>query len=150
MRGPFEKYGKTLARLCAEEATTATLRANRPRRLLAREQRDGEKTGACIVAHCGNDCVPWDLTVLKLHEEVKRNSETYGGTYRTAAVTARRAVRWPAQYQLGKARTSSKPTLILRHGCEGRQKYTQQISHQRPTRPAPSLVQRALDHGPRG
>ena len=75
--GPFEKYGKTLAKLCAEEGVhycDITGESDFVRHLIKEHDSTARKTGACIVAHCGNDCVPWDLTVLKLHEEaVKRN-----------------------------------------------------------------------------
>ena len=75
--GPFEKYGKTLARLCAEEGVhycDITGESDFVRHLIKEHDATARKSGACIVAHCGNDCVPWDLTVLKLHEEaVKRN-----------------------------------------------------------------------------
>lgn len=32
-----------------------------------------EASGARIVHFCGHDCVPWDLSVLAMHEEVKKN-----------------------------------------------------------------------------
>ena len=75
--GPFEKYGKTLAKLCAEEGVhycDITGESDFVRHLIKEHDATARKSGACIVAHCGNDCVPWDLTVLKLHEEaVRRN-----------------------------------------------------------------------------
>jgi hypothetical protein len=35
-----------------------------------------KKTGAKIVHFCGHDCIPWDLCVLKLSNEMKKKGET--------------------------------------------------------------------------
>ena len=114
--GPFEKYGKTLARLCAEEGVhycDITGESDFVRHLIKEHDATARKSGACIVAHCGNDCVPWDLTVLKLHEEaVKRNLKlTAVDTFTELppSFAASGGTVATAQYQLGKARTSSKP-----------------------------------------
>lgn len=35
-----------------------------------------KKTGAKIVHFCGHDCIPWDLCVLKIANEMKKKGET--------------------------------------------------------------------------
>lgn len=113
--GPFELYGKTLVQLCAESGVhyaditgeTDFVRGN-----ISSLDAKARETGACIVSHCGNDCIPNDLLVFELHKFAKTNNcqlselQTYqefnaeasmsGGTLKTA------------QYQLGKNRNSNK------------------------------------------
>ena len=113
--GPFELYGKTLVKLCAESGVhycditgeTDFVRGN-----ISSLDNTARETGACIISHCGNDCVPNDLLVLELHklatskncrlEEIQTYQEfnaeatMSGGTLKTA------------QYQLGKNRNNKK------------------------------------------
>mmetsp|Transcript_13282 Transcript_13282/g.40910 ORF Transcript_13282/g.40910 Transcript_13282/m.40910 type:complete len:404 (-) Transcript_13282:202-1413(-) len=116
--GPFEKYGQTLVKLCAEEGVhyaDITGETDFVRKMIEQHDATARKTGASIVPHCGNDCVPWDLTVLKFHEaaaakgstisEVKTYTEVppgfgvSGGTLTTAV------------FQLGKKRGGAKPAF---------------------------------------
>ena len=113
--GPFELYGKTLVRLCAEcgvhycdiTGETDFVRGN-----ISSLDGKAQETGACIISHCGNDCIPNDLLVLELHklatskncrleelqtyQEFNAEATMSGGTLKTA------------QYQLGKNRNNRK------------------------------------------
>jgi short subunit dehydrogenase-like uncharacterized protein len=115
--GPFEKYGKTLVKICAEEGVhyaDITGETDFVRDMVQQYDEKARESGAVIVSHCGNDCIPQDLTVFEMHQHAKKNNAeliqvmTYpefsassswsGGTIATAS------------YQLGKDR-SSKPKI---------------------------------------
>ena len=36
------------------------------RAMVAQHDATAQQTGARIVVHCGNDCIPWDLTVFEV------------------------------------------------------------------------------------
>ena len=57
--GPFEKYGQTLVKLCAEEGVhyaDITGETDFVRKMIEQHDATARKTGASIVPHCGNDC----------------------------------------------------------------------------------------------
>ena len=69
--GPFDKYGKALVALCAEEGVhyaDITGQTDFFREMIREHDAVARETGANIVCHCGNDCIPWDLTVLEMHD----------------------------------------------------------------------------------
>jgi len=114
--GPFEKYGKVLAKLCAEEGVhycDITGESDFVRHVIKEHDTTARKTGACLVPHCGNDCVPWDLSVLKLRDAaIKRNLrlvrvDTF--TELPPSFAASGGTVATAQFQLGKARGAAKP-----------------------------------------
>mmetsp|Transcript_12119 Transcript_12119/g.21777 ORF Transcript_12119/g.21777 Transcript_12119/m.21777 type:complete len:297 (+) Transcript_12119:330-1220(+) len=86
------------------------------REMISTYDEKARETGACIICHCGNDCIPSDLTVLELNNYAKskglelKEVQTYaeygegaswsGGTLKTAA------------YQLGKDRKKMDKTTF--------------------------------------
>jgi short subunit dehydrogenase-like uncharacterized protein len=115
--GPFEKYSQTLVKLCAELGTyyaDITGETDFVRQTIDQHDKTAQETGAVILCHCGNDCIPCDLTVYEMHqfaksqqceltevmtyEEFSDNASFSGGTASTAA------------FQLGKDRTKPKTT----------------------------------------
>ena len=101
--GPFEKYGPWLIKACAEEGVDycdITGESDFVRAAIGACDEAARRTGAQIVPHCGQDCIPWDLTVLQMHEhaaakgltlaeahtytELADNFEASGGTVTTA------------------------------------------------------------------
>lgn len=125
--GPFEKYGTTLVKLCAElgvHYADITGESDFFRMMIERHDETARKSGAVIVPHCGNDCIPWDLSVLEMskyaaskgceltsastYTEVPPGTAMSGGTLTTAI------------YQLGKARAKSAATFDpLLRGADG-------------------------------
>ena len=136
--GPFEKYGQTLVKLCAEEGVDYADSAPEPgvfslgrsaltdraaaavsgesdflRAMVAQHDATAQQTGARIVVHCGNDCIPWDLTVFEMHKhaqskgaelvEVQTFGE-FGDSFGASGGTLTTAI-----YQLGKQRSAAKP-----------------------------------------
>lgn len=116
--GPFEKYGQTLVKICAEEGVhyaDITGETDFFRTMIEQHDATAQKTGAKIVIHCGNDCIPWDLTVLEMHkyaqkkgaELVEASTVTeYGRSFGASGGTLTTAV-----YQLGKKRDGAKPSF---------------------------------------
>jgi|MDTB01.3.fsa_nt_gb short subunit dehydrogenase-like uncharacterized protein len=110
--GPFEKYGKTLLRLCAEEGVhyaDITGESDFVRSMIGESDAVARKNGACCVVHAGNDVIPYDLTAFEMNKLAKSKGYTLtecrcytetplslnvgsGGTITTAV------------YQLGKTR----------------------------------------------
>ena len=41
------------------------------RAMIAQHDATAQQTGARIVVHCGNDCIPWDLTVFQMHKHAQ-------------------------------------------------------------------------------
>ena len=101
--GPFEKYGPWLIKACADEGVDycdITGESDFVRAAIGACDDAARRTGAQIVPHCGQDCIPWDLTVLQMHEhaaakgltlaeahtytELADNFEASGGTVTTA------------------------------------------------------------------
>jgi short subunit dehydrogenase-like uncharacterized protein len=117
--GPFERYGQALVRLCADlgvHYADITGESDFFRRMIEENDARARESGACIVVHCGNDCIPWDLTVYEMSKlassvgaqltsastftEVPASADALsGGTVTTA------------MFQLGKKRTKSKVTF---------------------------------------
>ena len=112
--GPFEKYGQTLVKVCAEEGVhyaDITGESDFFRMMIERHDGTARKSGAIIVPHCGNDCIPWDLSVFEMskyaksqgselveastYTEVPSGTAMSGGTLNTAI------------FQLGKKRSKS-------------------------------------------
>ncbi|KAL7567449.1 hypothetical protein ACA910_021407 [Epithemia clementina (nom. ined.)] len=75
MAGPFEKYGQTLVKLCAEYGVhyaDITGETEFVRQNIEQHDAKARQTGASIVSHCGNDCVPQDLMVHELYQYVQK------------------------------------------------------------------------------
>ena len=56
--GPFEKYGQTLVKLCAEEGVCygdITGETDFVRKMIKEHSSKAKETGAIIISHCGND-----------------------------------------------------------------------------------------------
>ena len=81
--------------------------------MIAQHDATAQQTGARIVIHCGNDCIPWDLTVFQMHKhaqikaaqlvEAKTYGE-FGDAFGASGGTLTTAI-----YQLGKQRSAAKP-----------------------------------------
>lgn len=72
--GPFEKYGTTLHKLCAEEGVhyaDITGETSFVRMMIDQHDDLARKNKATLVSHCGNDCIPQDLTVFEMNEYAK-------------------------------------------------------------------------------
>mmetsp|Transcript_11871 Transcript_11871/g.34271 ORF Transcript_11871/g.34271 Transcript_11871/m.34271 type:complete len:433 (-) Transcript_11871:154-1452(-) len=101
--GPFEKYGQTLVKLCAENGVhyaDITGETDFVRTNIQSHSKAAQESGAAILSHCGNDCIPQDLTVLEMHNyavgkgmelvqantyvEVPESASLSGGTIATA------------------------------------------------------------------
>ena len=150
--GPFEKYGMTLHKLCAEEGVhyaDITGETSFVRRVITEHDRIARQTGACLVSHCGNDCIPQDLTVFELHryatsqkctlkrvvtyDEFPNEASMSGGTLTTAL------------YQLSKPKNKNKtntnstgnananvdPLVQLEDGTKS--KFSTQVTHKKST-----------------
>jgi len=110
--GPFEKYGQTLVRVCAEERVHYADICGETdffRKMIAQHDSLARERGAAIVVHCGNDCIPQDLTVYELNQYAKSNNarlsrvETFVQVAEEAAFSGGTAAT--AAYQLSKHRT---------------------------------------------
>lgn len=72
--GPFELYGKKLVQMCAEEGVhyaDITGETDFVREMISKYDEKARETGACIIPHCGNDCIPSDLTVFEMNKFAK-------------------------------------------------------------------------------
>ena len=117
--GPFEKYGITLHKLCAEEGAhyaDITGETSFFRHIIDAHDDKARENKASLVSHCGNDCIPQDMTVFEMNEYAKSKGCTLkkvttfdvfpseatfsGGTLTTA------------MYQLGKSKSDQKPTSL--------------------------------------
>jgi len=114
--GPFEKYSQTLVKVCAEEGVhyaDITGESDFFRKMIAEHDATAQKTGAKIVIHCGNDAIPWDLTVFEMSKLARSKGAelaeawTYGEFGATAAASG--GTLTTAIYQLGKRRGGAKP-----------------------------------------
>ena len=112
--GPFEKYGQTLVKLCAEEGVSyadITGESDFFRSMIAQHDATARRTGATIVIHCGNDCIPWDLTVFEMHELARRRGgelvEVSTYTEYPPGTGASGGTLTTAVYQLGKKRSGA-------------------------------------------
>lgn len=72
--GPFELYGKKLVQMCAEEGVhygDITGETDFVREMISKYDDVARETGACILPHCGNDCIPSDLTIFEMNKFAK-------------------------------------------------------------------------------
>lgn len=73
--GPFELFGKKLVQMCAEEGVhyaDITGETDFVREIIVKYDKTARETGACIIPHCGNDCIPCDLTVMEMNKFAKK------------------------------------------------------------------------------
>lgn len=112
--GPFEKYGQTLVQICAEEGVhyaDITGESDFFRMMIERYDEVARKSGALIVPHCGNDCIPWDLSVFEMDKYAKSHGshliEASTFTEIPPGTVASGGTLNTAIYQLGKKRTRS-------------------------------------------
>lgn len=101
--GPFERYGQTLVKLCAEEGVhyaDITGETDFVRLIVGKYDAIARSSGAVICVHCGNDAIPWDCSVLEmskfakskgctlsevnLYTELSSDASPSGGTLTTA------------------------------------------------------------------
>ena len=72
--GPFEKYGSPVVEFCAKYGThyvDITGESDWVRTMILHWDKTAQLTGAKIVSMCGNDSIPWDLSVMKLEKELQ-------------------------------------------------------------------------------
>ena len=72
--GPFEKYGITLHKLCAEEGVhyaDITGETSFFRHVIDQHDDKARTSKATLVSHCGTDCIPQDLTVFEMDKYAK-------------------------------------------------------------------------------
>jgi short subunit dehydrogenase-like uncharacterized protein len=77
--GPFEKYGQALVQLCVEEGVhyaDITGESDYVRMMVEKHHAAARQKGVTVVHHCGNDCIPWDLTVFELAQLAKQKGGT--------------------------------------------------------------------------
>jgi short subunit dehydrogenase-like uncharacterized protein len=112
--GPFEKYGQSLLKLCASMGVhyaDITGESDFVRTMISENDLTAQQSGAVIIPHCGNDCIPQDLTVWELHEYAKKHGcslkqvLTYVTVHQDASLSGGTAAT--AAYQLGKNRNDS-------------------------------------------
>jgi short subunit dehydrogenase-like uncharacterized protein len=73
--GPFHAYGATLLKLCAELGVhycDITGETNFVRDAIVSSDAIARSSGAVIVPHCGNDCIPNDLLTYEMHLYAKQ------------------------------------------------------------------------------
>lgn len=117
--GPFELYGKKLVQICAEEGVhyaDITGETDFVREMIVKYDKTARDTGACIIPHCGNDCIPSDLTVFEMHKFARKNGfelkevqlyEEHGADAAWSGGTLA-----TASYQLGKDRKNKTKTAF--------------------------------------
>ena len=112
--GPFEKYGQTLLKLCAEYGVhyaDITGETDFVRTMISEHDLTAQQSGAVIIPHCGNDCIPQDLTVWELHQYAKKHNcslqqvLTYVTVHQDASLSGGTAAT--AAFQLGKNRNDT-------------------------------------------
>jgi short subunit dehydrogenase-like uncharacterized protein len=77
--GPFCLYGTPLVHVCALLGTSycdITGESDWVRNMIDKFDDLARSTGARIVNFCGHDCIPWDLAVYKLNEQIQRVSSS--------------------------------------------------------------------------
>jgi short subunit dehydrogenase-like uncharacterized protein len=110
--GPFEKYSQTLVKLCAElgvHYADITGESDFFRQTIEKHDKTAQESGAVIICHSGNDCIPCDLTVYEMHKFAKEKGyqlkevmtyEEFGDSAGLSGGTATTAA-----FQLSKDRT---------------------------------------------
>eukprot|EP00933_Yihiella_yeosuensis_P022449 TRINITY_DN17692_c0_g1_i1.p1 TRINITY_DN17692_c0_g1~~TRINITY_DN17692_c0_g1_i1.p1 ORF type:complete len:409 (-),score=69.83 TRINITY_DN17692_c0_g1_i1:44-1270(-) len=71
--GPFVRYGEPLLKACALKGVDYVDTSGEStffRTMIEKYDSVAKKSGARIVVHCGQDCVPYDLMVWKLWKEL--------------------------------------------------------------------------------
>jgi len=127
--GPFEKYGQALLKLCAAEGVSyadITGETDFVRAMITQCDAEARRTGAVIVPHCGNDCIPWDLTVWEMHKRAQARgwalTQVSFFTEAPPSLAASGGTLTTAIYQLGKERRGAKtafdPLLLDAHGVK--------------------------------
>lgn len=80
--GPFSRYGSNVVEFCSKFGThyaDITGEVDWVRGMIDRWDDDARRTGARIVSLCGNDSVPWDLTVWKIAQKLREGRKGGGG-----------------------------------------------------------------------
>jgi short subunit dehydrogenase-like uncharacterized protein len=119
--GPFEKYGTTLHQLCAEEGVhyaDITGETSFVRQMIEQHDDLARQTHALLVSHCGNDCIPQDLTVNEMHQY----AQSHGCTLKSVVtydefpslLIASGGTLTTALYQLSKPKTTSTSTTTTK------------------------------------
>jgi len=76
--GPFDLYGSDLVMFCAQNGThycDITGETDWVRKMIDKYDEVARASGACIVHHCGHDCVPWDLLVMEVSKALKKKGD---------------------------------------------------------------------------
>ena len=71
--GPFSLYGSYVVEFCSKFGThyaDITGETTWVKTMINKWQSTAQQTGAKLIHFCGNDCVPWDLTVFKAMEKI--------------------------------------------------------------------------------
>jgi short subunit dehydrogenase-like uncharacterized protein len=72
--GPFCQYGNSVVEFCAKFGThyaDITGESDWVRTMMLKWQDTARNSGAKIISLCGNDCVPWDLTVYQMARKLE-------------------------------------------------------------------------------
>ena len=75
--GPYQLYGNEIVKLCAETGTDYVDLCGEPgwmHEIISKYNDKAKETGARIVFSCGFDSIPFDLGVLFLQDEVKKQT----------------------------------------------------------------------------
>ena len=75
--GPYQLYGNEIVKLCAETGTDYVDLCGEPgwmHEVISKHSNKAKETGARIVFSCGFDSIPFDLAVLFLQNEVKKQT----------------------------------------------------------------------------
>lgn len=73
--GPFAVFGSPVVEFCAKYGThyvDITGEVDWVKFMKSKWQSTAEKTGAKLVSFCGHDSIPWDLSVMKMDELLRR------------------------------------------------------------------------------
>lgn len=124
--GPFDLYATPIVQLCSLYGThyvDITGETDWVRKMVDTYDDDAKNSGAKIVHFCGHDCVPWDMAVYLLAEELRKRNENLikvdcfdeingaysGGTMATLAHSLQNRKRI-------KTRLPFDPLLKMKHG----------------------------------
>lgn len=73
--GPFTLYGTSVVEFCAKFGThycDITGEVSFVQTMMNQWEDTAKRTGAKLIHFCGNDCVPWDLSLFKVAEAVEQ------------------------------------------------------------------------------